>query len=115
MTWRVVAGLDELSEDLPLAVDTITDGDEDLELAIVQHEGQYYAIRNECSHGKVPLSDGDVEDCAIECYLHGSRFDLRSGAAMNLPATQPVPVYPCRVVGTDLEVDADNPITPDAA
>ena len=73
----------------------------------MSHEGEYFAIQNECSHAKVPLSEGDVEDCSIECYLHGSRFDLRTGAAINLPATQPVPVYPCRVVGDDLEVDVD--------
>lgn len=111
MTWRVACALDELSDDLPLAVDVITDDDDDLELAIVTHEGEYFAIRNECSHAKVPLSEGDVSDCTIECYLHGSLFDLRTGAALNLPATQPVPVYPCRVNGDDLEVDPDNPLT----
>lgn len=111
MTWRAVCTLDELQDDVPLAVDVVTDADEDFELAIVQHEGEYFAIYNECSHAKVPLSEGDVEGCAIECYLHGSKFDLRTGAVLNLPATQPVPVYPCRVVGDDLEVDVDNPLT----
>ena len=36
-------------------------------------------------------SDGE-----IECYLHGSRFDLRTGEPLGLPATEPVAVYPCR-------------------
>ena len=110
MTWRPVAKTSELEENLPLPVDVPTDADEDLELAIVLHEGEYFAIHNECSHGHVSLSDGDVEGCAIECYLHGSKFDLRTGAVLNLPATQPVPVYPCRLVGDDLEVDADSPL-----
>ncbi|MGA4669765.1 non-heme iron oxygenase ferredoxin subunit [Propionibacteriaceae bacterium Y1923] len=110
MTWRVVAQTSELEEDLPLPVDVVTDAGEEFEVAIVSHEGEYFAIHNECSHGKVALSDGDVEDCTIECYLHGSRFDLRTGAVLNLPATQPVPVYPVRLNGDDLEVDADNPL-----
>lgn len=110
MTWRVVASTSELTDDLPLPVDVLTDDDEEFEVAIVAHQGEYFAIHNECSHGKVPLSDGDVEGCTIECYLHGSKFDLRTGAVLNLPATQPVPVYPVRVSGNDLEVDADNPL-----
>ncbi len=52
-----------------------------------------HAIRNECSHAQVTLSDGEVDDCTIECWLHGSRFDLRTGAPTSLPATQSVPVY----------------------
>ena len=107
MTWRVAASLDEVTEDLPLGVEVTTDDYEELEVAIVCHQGEYFAIRDECSHGKVRLSEGDVEDCSIECYLHGAQFDLRTGAALALPATQPVPVYPCRVVGDDLEVDVD--------
>ena len=114
MTWRAVAPLEELTENLPLAVEVDSDGGEEVPVALVQHEGEYFAIHDVCSHGQVPLSEGDVEDCSIECYLHASTFDLRTGRALNLPATQPVPVYPCRVVGSDLEVDVDNPIPADA-
>jgi 3-phenylpropionate/trans-cinnamate dioxygenase ferredoxin subunit len=45
----------------------------------------------------VSLSEGEVEGCTVECWLHGSRFDLRSGKPLDPPATQPVPVYPVRV------------------
>ena len=31
------------------------------------------------------------------CPRHGSRFDLRTGAALTLPAYLPVPTYPVRV------------------
>ena len=73
-------------------------------VAVVKSEGEFFAIRDECSHATVPLSEGDVEDCAIECWLHGSRFDLRSGKPTGLPATKPVPVYPVRVDGDDVLV-----------
>ncbi|MDH5279368.1 MAG: nitrite reductase (NAD(P)H) small subunit, partial [Actinomycetota bacterium] len=42
-------------------------------------------------------SEGEVEDCTLECWLHGSRFDLRTGAALSLPATEPVPAYPVKL------------------
>ncbi|MFG1924062.1 non-heme iron oxygenase ferredoxin subunit [Cryptosporangium sp. NPDC048952] len=73
-------------------------------VAVVRSAGEFFAIRDECSHAIVPLSEGDVEDCAIECWLHGSRFDLRSGKPTGLPATKPVPVYPVRVDGDDVLV-----------
>ena len=101
-----VCALDELG-DLPLAVSA-----GDIELAIVKVGGEVFAITNECSHGKVELSEGDVDEasCSIECYLHGSAFDLRTGRALNLPATQPVPVYPTQVSDGRVLVDLDNPI-----
>jgi 3-phenylpropionate/trans-cinnamate dioxygenase ferredoxin subunit len=59
----------------------------------------------------VPLSEGDVEEFkgapTIECWLHGSCFDLRTGEPTNLPATEPVDVYPVRVVGGDVLVDTE--------
>ena len=81
------------------------------EIAIVRSGAEVFAIRDECSHAAIPLSEGDVEDCEIECWLHGSRFDLRTGKAINLPATEPVPVYPCTVEGGDVLVDVTNPLT----
>ena len=49
------------------------------ELAIVHSAGRFYAIADECSHAAIPLSEGDVGDGEIECYMHGSRFDLSTG------------------------------------
>ncbi|HEU0237926.1 MAG TPA: non-heme iron oxygenase ferredoxin subunit [Micromonosporaceae bacterium] len=66
-----------------------------LDIAIVHSDdGEFYAIYDECSHAAVPLSEGEVEGCTLECWLHGSRFDLRTGQPTGLPATVPVPVYP---------------------
>ena len=115
MSFVVIATVDELTDDVPLACEVPETGsgredDGELEVAIVRHQGELYAIENECSHAKVPLSEGDVIDCAIECYLHGSTFDLRTGRAMNLPATQPVRVFPVRIEGDDILIDPDNPL-----
>jgi 3-phenylpropionate/trans-cinnamate dioxygenase ferredoxin subunit len=67
-------------------------------IAIVHGEdGEFYAIYDECSHAAVPLSEGEVEGCTLECWLHGSRFDLRTGQPTGLPATVPVPVFPVEI------------------
>jgi 3-phenylpropionate/trans-cinnamate dioxygenase ferredoxin subunit len=71
---------------------------EGVEIAIVHAEDDnFYAIHDECSHASVPLSEGEVDDCTLECWLHGSRFDLRTGEPTGLPATEPVPVYPVEI------------------
>ena len=73
-------------------------------LAVVRSDGEIYAIFDVCSHQDVPLSEGDVEDGGIECWLHGSRFDLTTGRPTSLPATRPVPVYPVKIDGDDVLV-----------
>lgn len=57
--------------------------------------GELHAIDDLCTHGEVSLSEGDVMGCAIECWLHGSTFDLRTGEPQNPPAFDPVAVYEC--------------------
>jgi 3-phenylpropionate/trans-cinnamate dioxygenase ferredoxin subunit len=83
------------------------------ELAIVHSAGRFYAIADECSHAAIPLSEGDVGDGEIECYMHGSRFDLSTGRPIGLPATEPVSIYRCRVDGGDVLVDVSAPLDPD--
>lgn len=80
-------------------------------IALVRAQDEVYAIYDECSHAQIALSEGDVDGCEIECWLHGSMFDLRTGKPTNLPATEPVPVYPCTVVGDDVYVDVHNPLS----
>jgi 3-phenylpropionate/trans-cinnamate dioxygenase ferredoxin subunit len=72
-------------------------------------DGGWHALSDVCSHGAVSLSDGEVEGSLVECWLHGSQFDLRTGKPIQLPATQPVPVYPVTVEGDHVLVDVDVP------
>lgn len=85
---------------------------EGIDVAIVRTDDEVFAIQDECSHAAIALSEGDVDTagCEIECWLHGSRFDLRSGKPTGLPAYEPVPVYPCKVEGDAIVVDVDNPL-----
>ncbi|MCK6212163.1 non-heme iron oxygenase ferredoxin subunit [Georgenia sp. EYE_87] len=79
-----------------------------LPVALVRDEaGEFHAISDICSHGQVNLSDGEVEGSTIECWLHGSTFDLSTGRPLSLPATQPVPVYLVTVDGERVLIDVD--------
>lgn len=80
-----------------------------VEVAIVHAEDdRFYAVRDECSHAAVALSEGEVEGCTLECWLHGARFDLRTGEPLSLPATEPVPVYPVEVRDGDIYLAVDD-------
>ena len=77
-----------------------------VEVAVVRtDDAEVFAISDICSHGQVSLSDGEVEGHHIECWLHGSMFDLRTGAPRALPATTPVPVYRVTLVGERVLVE----------
>jgi 3-phenylpropionate/trans-cinnamate dioxygenase ferredoxin subunit len=110
MSFVRACAVDELESGKPFPV---TVGD--IALAIVRDGEDYYAIYDECSHAAVPLSEGDVEGCLIECWLHGSQFDLRTGEPTSLPAFEPVAVYPVQIDGDDLLVDVEHPINNPAA
>ena len=49
-------------------------------------------------------TEGEVDGYTIECWLHGSCFDLRTGQPTAMPATVPVPVYPVKIEGDDVLV-----------
>jgi 3-phenylpropionate/trans-cinnamate dioxygenase ferredoxin component len=73
-------------------------------VCLVRSGGEVMALLDECSHAEVALSDGDIEAGTVECWLHGSRFDLRTGKPTGLPATEAVPVFPVRIVGDEVFV-----------
>jgi 3-phenylpropionate/trans-cinnamate dioxygenase ferredoxin subunit len=79
-----------------------------LDVAIVRNGDDVYAIEDECSHAAVALSEGDVEGCEIECWMHGSRFDLRTGKPLGPPATESVPVFAVQIAGDDVLIDLDS-------
>ena len=66
-----------------------------------------FAVGDTCTHADVSLSEGDVEDGGVECWLHGSRFDLKTGQPSGLPANRPVPTYSVTIEGDDVLVDVE--------
>lgn len=96
--WIRACAVDEIQEDegLRLATIPIT--------SVFAGEGEYFCIDDTCTHETYSLADGWVEGCVVECTLHMAKFDLRTGAALTLPASTPVAVHPTAQVGDDLFV-----------
>ncbi|MEO1440890.1 MAG: Rieske 2Fe-2S domain-containing protein, partial [Chloroflexota bacterium] len=63
-------------------------------------------IEDRCSHADVNLSDGEVDmaACTIRCPKHGSRFDIKTGEALDPPAVSPVIQFDVNVDGTDIQI-----------
>jgi 3-phenylpropionate/trans-cinnamate dioxygenase ferredoxin subunit len=76
-------------------------------ICLARSRGAVFAVNDVCSHADVSLAEGDVEDGTVECWLHGSRFDLRTGRPTGLPATKPVATYPVTIEGDDVLVDVE--------
>jgi 3-phenylpropionate/trans-cinnamate dioxygenase ferredoxin subunit len=77
-------------------------------VCVAKSGGEVFAVLDLCSHADVALSEGEVEDGHIECWLHGSSFDLRTGKPTGLPATKPVPTFPVTVEGDDVLVQMES-------
>ena len=100
MPTRVCA---ESELELGEAVKMIVDG---VAVALVKDSaGNCFALGDMCSHADISLSDGFVEGDDLECWAHGGRFELSTGRARTLPASEPVPVYPLTIVDGDVYVD----------
>ncbi len=85
-------------EDVPLGQGIRIERDELPEpIAVLNDEGQIYALSDVCSHGQSSLADGEVSNCQVECAMHWGRFDLKTGKASALPALLPVRTYPVTV------------------
>lgn len=71
----------------------------DVPIAVFNTGGELYALDDTCSHQDASLADGWLEDCWVECPLHASRFDLRTGAPSGPPAKLPVRTHEVTVEG----------------
>ena len=100
MAFLRACALADLHDDAALGVHV--DGQD---VALARHGDEVLAIEDMCSHASVALSEGDYEisdgDCTVECWLHGSKFDLRTGKPTGLPATEPVATFPVEVRDVD--------------
>jgi 3-phenylpropionate/trans-cinnamate dioxygenase ferredoxin component len=110
MSLQRACRLDEVPADEGHAVDV-----GDVTVVLARDGDEVFALQDLCSHAAVALSEGEVEGGVIECWLHGSCFDLRSGKPTGLPATEPVSTFPVEVRDGDVYVDVAstlNGVTP---
>lgn len=95
-----VCELSDLDDGKPFGVEV-----DDVAIVLVRQGDQVHALRDECSHAELALSEGELTSKGLECWLHGSCFDLRTGAPSSPPATEPVDVFPVTVTDGQVHVD----------
>lgn len=79
----------------------------DKEACVVRIESEVFAVSDMCSHSEASLSEGEVTDHKIECWLHGAEFDLRTGAALTPPATDSLEVFSVTLDGNNVTISED--------
>src|SRR5688500_4663802 len=80
-------------------------------VALIHAAGHFYALDDVCTHDGGPLSEGpvDAEGRTIACPRHGAKFDLKTGAALTMPATKPTVAHEVKIEGDEVFVRlADN-------
>ncbi len=70
-------------------------------------DGTICALRDQCSHEDLPLSDGELDGDEIVCMYHGARFDVCTGARKSLPAVRPVQSFPVEIRDGEIFVDVE--------
>jgi 3-phenylpropionate/trans-cinnamate dioxygenase ferredoxin subunit len=76
-------------------------------LVVLLHAvGHYYALDDICTHDGGPLSEGplDPQAATIACPRHGAKFDIRTGAAVSMPATKPTAAHEVKIEGDQIFV-----------
>ena len=61
-------------------------------LVLIRQDGEFFAVPDQCTHEKYPLSNGELLDGKIKCIKHGATFDLRTGRA-TLPAVKKLRLF----------------------
>lgn len=98
--YHKVATVDEI----PPGHKKIVEADGTL-IVLANVDGKFYAVEDVCTHDGGPLGEGNLEGCQLVCPRHGARFDVRTGAALTMPAFEPAPTYEVRVEGKDVLIE----------
>lgn len=75
------------------------------EIALAKVGNEFLAFDDTCTHEYCPLSDGSLEESIVTCPCHGSRFDIKTGGVLNLPAVVPIKTYKVKVENGDVLID----------
>jgi 3-phenylpropionate/trans-cinnamate dioxygenase ferredoxin subunit len=98
-TWVKLTSVNALADN---QVKTFTANGQSIALARIGNH--YFAIEDLCTHDGGPLGEGTLVDQCVECPRHGARFDLRTGAAVTLPAVVPVKTFAVKTEGSDIYI-----------
>lgn len=90
---------DLLIDSKPIAIDV-----EGKPVCVARVGEEVFAVSNICSHSYAELTDGEIKGYTIECWLHGADFDLRTGKALTLPATEPIETFAVERQGNSITI-----------
>lgn len=76
-------------------------------ILVVKIGDNIYAVDGICSHQYSDLSMGFMSGEIVTCPLHLSQFDLKTGEALSLPATEPLKSYKVKIQGTNVFVEVE--------
>lgn len=100
MAFQIVAKVNDIQEGKIHSIEL-----RDLTIALVKTNGTYYAFEDVCSHDGGTISEGEIQGEKVICPRHFAEFSLKTGEPLTMPATEPISVFPVRVVGDYIEVD----------
>jgi nitrite reductase/ring-hydroxylating ferredoxin subunit len=75
-------------------------------VVVARRDGDLFAFEGYCTHEECPLWEGEFVEHRIECYCHGSFFDIRTGEALVGPAVVSLETYPVREQDGEIQVEA---------
>jgi NAD(P)H-dependent nitrite reductase small subunit len=99
--WQRVAALADLADDAALPAKL-----GNRRIALYRLDGKVHALDDVCTHAQALLSQGFIEAGAVECPLHGARFDIATGRCLTPPATVDLRTYAVRVNDGEVYVRA---------
>ena len=91
------------TSDIPDPGKTVLEVDERL-VVLLHVDGDFYCIDDVCTHDGGPLGEGDLCGFELACPRHGAKFDVHSGDALTMPATEATAVHEVKVEGDDVFV-----------
>jgi len=81
---------------------------DELPALVIRIQDQYFVVEDVCTHDGQPLTDGVISDMSIECPRHAARFDLKTGKALCMPATEPIRVFRTEIRDGAVYVDPES-------
>lgn len=75
-------------------------------VVLIHAAGHWYALDDICTHDGGPLSEGPLDpgERTIACPRHGAKFDIKTGAALTMPATKPTRAHEVKIQGDQVFV-----------
>jgi len=81
---------------------------DDVPALLIRVGDDYYCIEDTCSHDGQAMTDGPIADGEITCPRHGARFDVKTGAVLSMPATEPIDTFAVEIRDDGIYVNSSD-------